>query len=92
VLIGGTDVGSLDTVIGAIASAQSGQAYEEAQFEAAILAATGTAVDVTLLSNVNSFTEVSERGNHYIDVSPDTPGYYVLKLVPATPEMTCSSW
>ena len=40
-LISGTDVGSLDTVIGAIASAQSGQAYEEAQFEAAILAATG---------------------------------------------------
>ena len=33
-----------------------------------------------MLSNVNSFTEVSAGGNHYIDVSPDTPGYYVLKF------------
>ncbi len=80
VLIGGTDVGSLDTVIGAIASASSGQPYEEGQLEAAILAATGTAVDVTLLTNVNNPTVVSEGGNNYIDVSPSTPGYYLLKF------------
>lgn len=80
VLIGGTDVGSLDTVIGAVDSATSGQTYEENKLEAAILAATGTSVDVTLLTNVNHPTMVSEGGNNYIDVSPSTPGYYLLKF------------
>ena len=35
---------------------------------------------MTLASNVNNPTMVSEGGNNYIDVSPDTPGYYVLKF------------
>jgi PEP-CTERM motif-containing protein len=80
--INGTDVGTLDTVMGAIASAQSGQAYEEQQLEAAILAYTGTAVDVTLVSNItiNNAAIVSEGGNNYINVSPNEPGYYVLKF------------
>ena len=74
VLIGGTDVGSLDTVIGAVDSSNSGQATEEQLLEAAILAATGTAVDVTLASNVNNPTMVSEGGNNYIDVFPRHTG------------------
>jgi len=73
-IINGTDVGQLDTVMGAIDSAQSGQAYEEAQLELAC------GCDVTLLTNVNSFTMVSDGTNNYIDVSPATPGYYLLKF------------
>jgi hypothetical protein len=73
-VINGTDVGSLDTVLDGIASAQSGQAYEEAQLEIAC------GCSVTLLENVDSFTEVTDGTNHYIDVSPDTPGFYVLKF------------
>ena len=87
--ISGTNVGILDTVIGAVDSNNSGQASEEALVEAAILASTGTAVDVTLFSNVNNPPVVSEGGNNYIDVSPITPGYYVLKFgtgIPSVPE------
>jgi hypothetical protein len=72
--IGGTDVGNLDTVIGATDSSKSGGATEEALLEAAC------ACSVTLLGNVDSFTEVVVGTDHYIDVNPSTPEYYVLKF------------
>ena len=81
-MISGTDVGQLDTVIGAINSDNSGQAYEEAQLEAAISNYTGTATNITLLTNVNTpsgFT-TADGVNRFVNVNPATPGYYILKF------------
>ncbi len=69
---------TVDTLIGAIDSANSGQSYEEAQLEIAC-----GGCDVTLLSNVNisnSGVQADGAGNNYIDVAPSTPGYFLLKF------------
>lgn len=81
-MISGVDVGVKDTVIGKIDSANSGQAYEEAQLEAAILAYSGVATNITLLSNVDTPTgsPTADGGYRYVDVNPATPGYYLLKF------------
>ena len=72
---------TVDTLIGAIDSANSGQAYEEAQLEAACTAFTGSACDLTLLTNVNGPTvQLDDANNNYIDVAPSTPGYFLLKF------------
>jgi hypothetical protein len=70
---------TVDTLIGAIASASSGQAYEEAQLEAAC------GCNVTLLSNVNLDNsqvqhDVGPPNVNFIDVAPSTPGYFLLKF------------
>jgi PEP-CTERM motif-containing protein len=66
---------TVDTFLDAIASANSGQAYEEAQLEAAC------SCNVTLLSNVDTNTfSTDDAGNRFIDVSPSTPGYFLLKF------------
>jgi hypothetical protein len=69
------DTFTVDTLIGAISSANSGQAYEEAQLELAC------SCSVTLLTNVDSPTfSVDDAGNNYINVDPATPGYFLLKF------------
>ena len=69
------DTFTVDTLIGAIDSAQSGQAYEEAQLEAAC------GCSVTLLTNVsNPTTGIDDAGSRFIDVDPNTPGYFLLKF------------
>lgn len=68
---------TVDTLIGAIDSQQSGQTYEDAQLEAAC------GCTVTLLSNVtfsNAGVQQDGAGHNYIDVSPNTPGYFLLKF------------
>lgn len=68
---------TVDTLIGAIDSASSGQAYEDAHLEAAC------GCTVTLLSNVtfsNAGVQQDEAGNNYINVAPNTPGYFLLKF------------
>ena len=66
---------TVDTLLGAIDSQQSGQAYEEQQLEASCNC------DVTLLTNVESFTVNTDGdGNNYLDVAPNTPGYFLLKF------------
>jgi hypothetical protein len=65
-----------DNLLSGIASDNSGQAYEEAQLELACTC------DVTLLTNVN-ITDASVQHDglvNYIDVSPNTPGYFLLKF------------
>jgi hypothetical protein len=65
----------VDNLIGAIDSAQSGQAYEEAQLESAC------SCDVTLLSNVDTFTvQLDDAGNNFLDVAPNEPGFFLLKF------------
>jgi hypothetical protein len=66
---------TVDTFLAAIDSDNSGQAYEEAQLELAC------SCQVTLLSNVNTNTySTDDGGNRYLDVSPNTPGYFILKF------------
>ena len=76
VLINGTDVGSIDTLECAFDSANSGQAYEEAQ----VLACTG--MTVTLVSNIdiNSGEYLSDGSTNAIDVGPAAPGVFLLKF------------
>jgi hypothetical protein len=69
------DTFTVDTLIGAIASANSGQAYETAQLEAFC------SCTVTLLDNVDTSTfSVDDAGNNFLDVSPSTPGFFLLKF------------
>jgi hypothetical protein len=69
------DTFTVDTLLGAIASSNSGQAYEEQQLELAC------SCSVSLLSNVNTSTFlVDDSGNNYLDVDPNTPGYFLLKF------------
>jgi len=63
-----------DLLIGAIDSANSGQAYEEAQLEIAC------GCSVTLLSNNSSFSIQTDGSVNYLDVTPATPGYFLLKF------------
>lgn len=68
---------TVDQLLGAIDSTNSGQAYEEAQLELAC------GCDVTLQTNVsyqNSNVQVDDAGSNYIDVAPSTPGYFILKF------------
>lgn len=66
-----------DTLLGAIDSANSGQAYEESWLESFI----GGGANITLLSNVNTNTFLTDdNGSHYIDMAPSTPGYFILKF------------
>jgi MYXO-CTERM domain-containing protein len=65
----------VDTLIGAIDSSNSGQGYETAQLELAC------SCSVSLLSNVNTSTFlVDDNGSNYLDVDPNTPGYFLLKF------------
>lgn len=69
------DTFTVDTLIGAIASANSGQTYEEQQLEVAC------SCSVTLLTNVDSPTvQLDSAGSNFIDVDPNTPGYFLLKF------------
>ena len=69
------DTFGVDDLIGAIDSANSGQAYEEQQLEIAC------GCNVTLLSNVdNPTTGVDDAGSNFIDVTPNEPGYFLLKF------------
>lgn len=69
------DTFTVDTLIGSIDSANSGQAYETAQLEAAC------SCTVSLLSNVDTSTFLTDdAGNNYLDVNPNTPGYFLLKF------------
>ena len=64
-----------DTLIGAIASANSGQGYETQQLKLAC------SCDITLSTNVNASTfQVDDAGNNFIDVAPNTPGFFLLKF------------
>jgi PEP-CTERM motif len=66
---------TVDSLIGAIDSANSGQGYEEAQLEAACNC------NVTLLSNVDNPTVgTDDAGSNFIDVAPNEPGYFLLKF------------
>jgi MYXO-CTERM domain-containing protein len=65
----------VDTLLSAIDSANSGQAYETQQLELAC------SCSVSLLSNVDTSTFlVDDAGNNYLDVNPSTPGYFLLKF------------
>ena len=65
----------VDTLLGQINSANSGQAYETAQLELAC------ACDVTLLPNANTATFSHDAAdNNFIDVAPNQPGYFLLKF------------
>jgi hypothetical protein len=66
---------AVDTLVAAIASANSGQAYEEAQLELVCVC------DVTLQSNVDTGAFlIDDAGSKYLDVAPSTPGYFLLKF------------
>ena len=66
---------TVDTLLGGIDSANSGQAYEEAQLELAC------SCQVSLLTNVDTNTfGVDDAGSNFIDVAPATPGYFLLKF------------
>jgi hypothetical protein len=66
---------TVDTLLSATDSAQSGQSYETALLEAACNC------DVTLLSNVTTSTFLVDDANHdYLNVAPNEPGYFLLKF------------
>ena len=66
---------TVDTLLSATDSAQSGQSYETALLEAACNC------DVTLLSNVSTSTFLVDDANHnYLNVAPNEPGYFLLKF------------
>jgi MYXO-CTERM domain-containing protein len=78
-LVSGTaakaDTFTVDTLIGAINSANSGQGYETQQLEAACNCT------VSLQSNVDTSTfSVDDAGNNFIDLGSSTPGYFLLKF------------
>lgn len=65
----------VDTLIGSINSANSGQGYETTQLEAAC------SCTVSLQTNVDTSTfSVDDAGNNFIDVGSSTPGYFLLKF------------
>jgi MYXO-CTERM domain-containing protein len=69
------DTFTVDTLIGAINSANSGQSYETQQLELAC------SCTVSLLSNVDTSTfSVDDAGSNFLDVNPSTPGYFLLKF------------
>lgn len=78
-LINNTDVGTLDIVMGAVDSKNSGLQTEEKYLEKYLCNSTCT---VTLVDNVDisNGMEITDGINHYIYVAPSTPSYYVLKF------------
>lgn len=69
------DTFTVDTLIGSISSANSGQGYETTQLEAAC------SCTVSLQTNVDTSTfSVDDAGNNFIDVGSSTPGYFLLKF------------
>jgi hypothetical protein len=71
------DTYQVDTFLDSIMSDKSGQAYEEEQLEIAC------SCSLTLVENAdidNDDLGVDDAGNNFIDVDPDTPGYFVLKF------------
>jgi PEP-CTERM motif-containing protein len=78
ILIGTTEVGSEDDLIGAVNDTNSGLQTEEELLESFI----GGGADVELVSNVaiNDAGLLSDGTYRAIDVSPSEPGYYVLKF------------
>ena len=63
------DTFTVDTLIGSINSANSGQGYETTQLEAAC------SCIVSLQTNVDTSTfSVDDAGNNFIDVGSSTPG------------------
>ena len=69
------DTFTVDTLIGSINSANSGQSYETSKLEAAC------SCTVSLQTNVDTSTfSVDDAGNNFIDVGPSTPGYFLLKF------------
>ena len=66
---------TVDLLLSATDSAQSGQSYETALLEAACNC------DVTLLSNVTTSTFLVDDASHnYLNVAPNEPGYFLLKF------------
>ena len=66
-----------DTLLTQIMSDNSGQEYEEEQLEIAC------SCSVTLLTNVdidNDGLQQDDNGDNFIDVAPNTPGYFILKF------------
>ena len=76
ILIGSTEVGSEDNLLGQINSTSSGIETEETLLEGFI----GGGADVELISNVTTFTQLVGGGYRALDVSPAEPGYFVLKF------------
>lgn len=74
IVISGTEVGSVDTLRCKIDSANSGQTYESTELSACV------GQSVTLVNNINSFTVVSGGGYRYLNVSPNSPGFFLLKF------------
>lgn len=84
ILINGTDVGSVDTLLCSKDSSTSAQWYEEDFVK------TCTGQDVTLASNVDiSNSGLLSQGIYSaIDVTPNAPGYFLLKFgSPGTADM-----
>lgn len=84
ILISGTEVGAVDTLLCARDSAQSDQAYEDAFVKQC------TGEDATLAANIDiSNSELLTQGIYNaIDVTPNSPGYFLLKFgSPGTPDM-----
>jgi PEP-CTERM motif len=84
VMILGTDVGSLDNLLCAKDSANSGQASEEA------FVASCTGQNVSLANNVNisNGSLMSDGELNAIDVTPNEPGFFLLKFgSPGTQDM-----
>jgi hypothetical protein len=63
-----------DILLGAIDSAQSGQAYEETKLEGFCHCG------VTLLTNVDTSTFSTVGTQNFINVAPSAPGYFILKF------------
>lgn len=73
---------NVDTLLGAANPGNSGQPDEEADFEA-LLGGVDLTFDYRLTNAQAGFNVTACAGNpnlFYIDVAPDTPGYFVLKL------------
>ena len=69
------DTFTVDTLLKAIDSANSGQPYEETQLELAC------GCDVTLLTNVDNPTVgTDDAGSNFLDVAPNEPGFFLLKF------------
>ena len=73
--INGTEVGQIDTLECAIASTESGQAYEEQQIFDCL------GVNVTLVENIDIDNSglLTDGTNSAIDVSPGEPSIFLLK-------------
>lgn len=76
VLVGTTEVGSLDTYLGACAAGSSSDALELA----CITTLSGSTATLVEKVDAVNFTLLSDGTLRAIDVSPDSPGFYLLKF------------